>query len=41
MPSGMSRTVEVAWGRNVYRAPAQGVIIVKTDNTVKKLHIFD
>ncbi len=41
MPSGMSRTVEVARGRNVYRAPAQGVIIVKTDNTVKKLHIFD
>ena len=41
MPSGMSRTVEVARGRNVYRAPAQGVIIVKTDNTVKKLHILD
>ena len=37
LPNGMSKTVHVAVGRNVYPTPSQGVVIVKMNGEVKKL----
>ena len=37
LPNGMYKTVRVDAGRNVYPAPATGLIIVKMGNEAKKL----
>ena len=37
LPNGMSQTVRVNAGRNVYPAPAPGIVIVKMGNNVKKM----
>ena len=37
MPNGMNKNVKVIAGRNVYPAPATGLIIVKMGNEVKKM----
>lgn len=41
LPSGMSRTVKVMRGHNVYPTSTQGVVIVKAGSVVKKLQIID
>ena len=37
LPNGMSKTVKVAVGRNIYPAPAKGVVIVKMGSEVRKI----
>ncbi len=37
LSNGVSQTVKVAVGHNVYQAPAKGMIFVKMGNTVKKM----
>lgn len=37
LPNGMNKTVKVATGRNVFETPAEGLVIVKMGNQVKKL----
>ena len=37
LPNGMSKTVKVAMGRNIYPAPAKGVVIVKMGSEVRKI----
>ena len=39
LPNGMNKTVKVLRGRNIYQAPAQGVVIVKMGDSVKKLQL--
>ena len=39
MPNGMTQTVTVTAGKNVFPAPASGVIIVKMGDSIKKLLI--
>jgi uncharacterized protein YjdB len=37
LPNGMSKTVKVAMGRNIYPTPAKGVVIVKMGSEVRKI----
>lgn len=37
LPNGMSKTVNVSVGSNVYEAPAKGIVIVKMGNEIKKM----
>ena len=37
LPNGMSKTVKVSVGSNVYEAPAKGIVIVKMGNEIKKM----
>ncbi len=37
LPNGMNKSVKVAVGRNVYPAPAKGVVIVKMGSEVRKI----
>ena len=37
LPNGMNKIVKVTTGRNVFEAPAKGIVIVKMGNEVKKM----
>ena len=39
LPNGMSKTVKVSTGRNIYPSPSKGIVIVIMGNVAKKLQI--